>query len=328
MITLRTQFGKAKVRTINAITRKLKAIEHGKEKDPKNNKLDKKSAKLTEELTLLKVRSLIVLHNNCLTYYFLIQQATKLEMVKKVFVFSGNPDKTLKLANASVEDRAISRLLLNDFLNKSITEIKKKLELKEGDKEWQTMLFETGKNKKKKLKKEKFAAIDAAKAKKQIDMTPEEKKQYKKDKKREKKRLEKANNPTKHGEKKKKKFDQIRKQFIKPKGAAGKARDTSSSTPKDAAVKAPNDVSVKKPKDASLKKSKDDSVKKQKEIPIKKQKDTPIKKQKDSATPKLKDNRKREAKPENAENLHPSWKAKKQNKPAISKFEGKRTKFD
>lgn len=39
------------------MTRKLKEIEHGKTKDPKNAKLDSKATKLTEELKLLKVRS-------------------------------------------------------------------------------------------------------------------------------------------------------------------------------------------------------------------------------------------------------------------------------
>lgn len=43
------------MRTIHKISRKLKAAQHGKTKDPKNEKLDKKIIKMTEELRMLKV---------------------------------------------------------------------------------------------------------------------------------------------------------------------------------------------------------------------------------------------------------------------------------
>lgn len=61
LITLRKQFAKAKARAINKLTRKLKVVEHGKTKDPSNKKLDSKTAKLVEELKILKVSGVALL---------------------------------------------------------------------------------------------------------------------------------------------------------------------------------------------------------------------------------------------------------------------------
>lgn len=324
IISLRKQFAKAKSRTVNKLTRKLKTIEHGKTKDPKNTtKLDGKTVKLVEELKLLK-------------------DATKLDMVKKAFLFSQDPDKTLKLHKATAEQRAICRLLMNPFLKDAVVATKKKLEITDEDEEWKKLLFETGKNKERKLKKEQYETAAGI-----VPTTALEKKiAAKKAKNKEKKAAKKERiagtsastdtPPLDHKSKaiaknvRKEKFEQKKKQFMKPKPTGPPAA-------KPAAPKRPSVVSNSPPKKVNLFPVEADSGKDFKR-PNKDfggegkkwNNDRPGNKfaskprqgeyQRPAAAPKVPE--------KTAEKLHPSWEAKKQKKPAISEFKGKKITFD
>lgn len=216
-------------------------------------------------------------------------------MVKKIFIFPNDPDKFLKLARATAEERAVCRLLMNPSIKKTIMESKAKLDLKE-DGEWKKLIFEMGKNKKRKLRKLKYESDAAADGKKEADADGKKetdgkngKKSKGKDKKQ--KTLLNQSNDSKSINRKAK-FDQKRKHFMKAPGT-------------EAAIKQRNA---------------EGSVKKSGDIPPR------------SSAPK---DRPKVDKPKPApragaagEKLHPSWEAKKQNKATISNFKGKKTTFE
>lgn len=324
LITLRKQFAKAKSRTVNKLTRKLKTIEHGKTKDPKNTtKLDGKTVKLVEELKLLK-------------------DATKLDMVKKVFIFNQDPDKTLKLHKATAEQRGVCRLLMNPFLKDAVAATKKKLEITDEDEEWKKLLFETGKNKERKLKKEKYETAAGIVPTTALEKKIAAKKAKNKEKKAAKKERIAAGISTSTGTPplddkskaidknvRKEKFEQKKKQFMKPKPTGPPAA-------KPAAPKRPSAVDNSPPKKVNLFPVEADSGKDFKR-PNKDfggegrkwNNDRPG--NKFAPKPRQGENQ-RPAAPKvpekSAEKLHPSWEAKKQKKPAISEFKGKKITFD
>ena len=272
------------------MTRKLKTLEHGKTKDPKNTKLDGKSAKLVEELKLLKA-------------------ATKLGMVKKVFVFNQDPDKVLKLHKSTAEQRAICRLLINNpFLKEAVASSKKKLDIKDDDEEWKKMLFELGKNKAKKLRKEKFeeaAGIAPTTALEKKIAAKKAKNKEKKAKKKESSSLD-AKSKTIDKSQKKEKSEQQKQQLLKPK----KSKPVDNSPPKKVTL-----FPVEKPKEDKKPQKKDYGGFKKEAGNF--NRDEKPKGRGDFQKP-----------PAKAEKLHPSWEAKKQIKPTISEFKGKKITFD
>lgn len=300
------------------MTRKLKEIEHGKTKDPKNAKLDSKATKLTEELKLLKVRSIRKLSPH-FTNKIIFQDAKKLDMVKQVFLFSGDHEKVLKLQKTTPEQRAICRLLMNPFLKEAITAAKTKLDIKDDEDEWKEMLMKKGKNKIKKQikeKKEKAAGIDPTTA---LEKKIAAKIAKNKAKKLAKKGGDKAAEAAKlkaldeksiaiDQEARRERFEEKRREkgYVKPKSRfRGPASDKS----------APKKVSLFPVKSDAPKASKPDFQKKP-AGPDRPRKSFPAK---PDAAPRIE---------KSAEKLHPSWEAKKLKKPAISDFKGKKTTFD
>lgn len=327
---MQTQFVKANVRTISKLTRKLKAIDFGKTKDPKNTKLDGKAAKLAEELKLLKA-------------------AKKLEMVKKVFLFNQDPEKALKLQKSSAEHRAICRLLMNDFLKEAVAATKTKLNITDEEEEWKGMLFGFGKNKKKALMKAKYEKasgvepttalekkIAAKKAKNKAkklakkegggvakEGEADKKEGDKKDEETKKKSPLDAKSTKIEKDKRKEKFEQKKRQFMKAKISDGPA--TKPRPPVDNSPPKKVNLFPVEAKDAAPKKFNKDSgdAKKWNNDKPRFNKDKPA-----SAGGFQRAPAGRAAPEKPAEKLHPSWEAKKQKKPAISEFKGKKTTFD
>lgn len=268
------------------------------------------------------------------------QDATKLGTVKKVFVFNQDPDKVLKLHKATAEQRAVCRLLMNPFLKDAVAAAKKKLDIKDEDEDWKKMMFEMGKHKIRKLKKDKFEAqaeatgsTDGEKGKK-AKKSPQNKKDKDAPLDDKSKAIDKNN--------RKDKFDKKRKQFMKAKGGASsgeaKPANTTTTVAKPAAPIKPkkDNTPVGPPKKVHL-------------FPVEARKDTkdfqkrPARDFGDSKPKKWnKDDRPQKSfaprgpppaaagfqRPkDNSAKLHPSWEAKKAKKPTISNFQGKKTTF-
>lgn len=321
------------------MTRKLKTIEHGKTKDPKNTKLDGKATKLVEELKLLK-------------------DATKLDMVKKAYLFNQDPDKVLKLHKASAEHRSICRLLMNPFLKDAIAASKKKLDIKEdNEEECKKLVSEVGKNKARKLTREKYEAAAGMPITTALEKKIAAKKARNKEKKAAKKlgltsSTPKTESPLDDKSKtidktvRKEKLDQKKKtQLLKPKPAGAPKAKPATSAPDNSLPEKVNLFPVEAAKD-SKKPTKEfrEGKKWNKDRPANSFAGKPQSRdnggyqkpsggsqkspggpqrssggfQKPSGGPPVK----------SGEKLHPSWEAKLLKKPAISEFKGKKTTFD
>lgn len=262
-----------------------------------------------------------------------------MDTVKKVFVFNQDPEKVLKLQKATAEQRAVCRLLMNPFLKDAVAAAKLKLDIKDEDEDWKKIIFEMGKHKIRKLKKDKFEAQAEAtgeakseKVKKKAKKSPENKKDKDTPLDDKSKGIDKNN--------RKDKFDKKRKQFMKAKGtSAGDAGTAATPVPKPAAPIQPkkNKTPVGPPKKVHL-------------FPVEARKDNkdfqkrPARDFGDSKPKKWnKDDRPQKSfaprghqpattgfqRPkENSAKLHPSWEAKKAKKPTISNFQGKKITFD
>lgn len=240
-----------------------------------------------------------------------------MDIVKEVYVFSQDPEKALKLQKATAKQRAVCRLLMNPFLKEAVVLSKKKMDIKDDDEEWKKMLFEMGKNKKKKLNKIMYEAkstptpvSDAA--------TPSLEKKIagriakNKEKKAAKKELKLADtSKTIDAKQRKEKLEQKKTQIAKP--------SVSSTSKMD---REPRKVNLFPMESSAHKEKPNDSgkVKWSKEIAPRN----------NSFAPKPSSGFAKKPQPieKPKETLHPSWEAKKQKKPAISEFKGKKITFD
>lgn len=253
-----------------------------------------------------------------------------MDMVKKVFIFSEDPEKELKLQKATAEERAICRLLMNPFLKEAVAASKTKLGITADDEEWKTLLFAEGKNKTKKLRKEKFevaAGITPATAlEKKIAAKIARNKAKKAAKKGGKKEAPKELDEEAmviDQEVRKERFEEKRRErgYVKPKNKYRGPVDKSSP---------PKKVSLFPVKGGDAQKTdKPDYVKKARTSESGEAKKWDNDRPRKSFPAKPEGSAERQPRIEKStEKLHPSWEAKKLKKPAISDFKGKKTTFD
>lgn len=242
--------------------------------------------------------------------------------MKQVYLFDKDPDKALKLQKATAEERAVCRLLMNTFLKDAIAGSKVKLAITDQDEEWKKLLFEQGKNKTKKLRKEKFEAAAGI-----APTTALEKKIAKKKAKNKEKKAAKKEKLTSLDDKSKSIDKVARKEKIEQKTKLLKPKEDGGSRAVPKAKPAAVDNSPPKKVNLFPVQATQDKVRLTKKF------DSDLrdsKKWNDDRAPR---NNTFASKPINslappAEKLHPSWEAKKQKKAAISEFKGKKTTFD
>uniref|UniRef100_A0A1B0CB49 Serum response factor-binding protein 1 n=1 Tax=Lutzomyia longipalpis TaxID=7200 RepID=A0A1B0CB49_LUTLO len=341
MITLRGQVKRAKVRTISKLTRKIKKFEQGKVKNPENKKLDTKIKKFGEEIEIIKE-----IHN--------------IDNVKKLFSFNKDIKKVMAHVNATPEERAMCKLLyMNEFLKTAILDAKKKLSLRDDDEEWVKLLFTDGKRKL--LKKQralekkgkKVANTESPTKKTSEDGSGSPQKAKKKKAKKEQKELSGSEEGVKKAKKERKDSagsqeemepdqEETAESATKPEVPSPKknkkGKKNQKNEDKSDKVLKMNDKSkkIQKPKGNAknfpAKKGKDfkkfngDS----KPHPGKPNKFNKPNKPQNGSPAKFKPGAKRPEKGQKNDKKgqdHPSWEAKKKQKPTIAQFQGKKTKL-
>ncbi|XP_055716491.1 claspin [Phlebotomus papatasi] len=153
-MSLKKHAEKAKARTIIKIDRKVKAFKITLDKNPGNEKIRKKMAKFLEEKEALKT-------------------SKRQESIKKIVKMSTQDcTKVMASPKSTVEERAIAKLLYqNANLQESIKKVKEKFDLKDDDSEWLELLLKPGRRKAQKMLKKKMRQGDGST---EVESAPEE----------------------------------------------------------------------------------------------------------------------------------------------------------